>query len=142
MIRVITSLIIVLFTMPSVISFAHELPSSSRIISESESKVPTKKDVFKEIKVTGQQGKYEVKGFARTQIGELFYTVEDGHNEYISEQRVELDKSGSEWKEFKIDIKLNQNVLPKNATLILNLYLKSKNGDLLNTYAVVLERFK
>lgn len=91
--------------------------------------------IFRNIEVEGQNGVYKIQG--ETKRGEFFYTVEDGHIQYIEEQKVTLKSKGK----FKIEINIPKNELPKNATLILNLYEQDGDGKIVNSYPVVLQKF-
>lgn len=92
--------------------------------------------IFENVVVEGKKGEYVVTGEARTKTGTFFYTVEDGHYQYVDETKV--NTSGGA---FEINIHLPKENLPENATLILNLYERDKNGDIQNTLPVVLEMF-
>ena len=98
--------------------------------------------VFKDIAVSGKRGIYTVIGQTNVKKGEFFYTVEDGHNESISETLVKVRTNYPAWTSFKLDIDIPAEKLPKNGTLILNLYEKSESGQILDNFPVVLETFK
>lgn len=102
--------------------------------------VPGENPVFKGVKVEGSNGIYKVTGQGRPISGKFYYTVEDGHNELIGETEVPGSKY-PEWKPFMIDISIPENKLPGNGALILNLYERSKDGAIIHTYPVLLERF-
>lgn len=97
--------------------------------------------IFKNVVVEGKSGEYVVKGEARTKIGTFFYTVEDGHYQYVDETKVYFTKKNSTGGLFEINIELPKENLPNNATLILNLYERDENGKVKNTLPVVLEMF-
>ncbi|TKC20100.1 intracellular proteinase inhibitor [Robertmurraya kyonggiensis] len=95
--------------------------------------------VFKNVLVDGEKGEYLVEGEAHTEAGAFFYTVEDGHYQYVDETKINLsDKSPSP---FKIAVKIPADQLPYNATLILNLYERDKDNQIVHNYPVILEEF-
>jgi hypothetical protein len=96
--------------------------------------------VFKNMQVEGKNGDYTVKGEASTKEGKFYYTVEDGHNQYVEETPVTLEKKFPEQSPFEIKISIPKDDLPQNATLILNLYERSKEGNIINNFPVVLEQ--
>lgn len=97
--------------------------------------------IFQNISVEGKKGEYVVTGEARTREGVFFYTVEDGHYQYVDETKVVTTEKSPDWSSFKINIKISRDKLPDNATLILNLYERDEQGDIQNTLPVVLEMF-
>ncbi|WP_052342779.1 BsuPI-related putative proteinase inhibitor [Bacillus sp. EB01] len=107
------------------------------------SEEPSENTVFHTINVTGSNGRYTVSGKARPRTGEFFYTVEDGHNQLIKEMKVVSGSKYPEWAQFELTLKIPANQLPKNGTLILNLYEKDAGGSITGEpVAVVLQQFK
>jgi hypothetical protein len=96
---------------------------------------------FRNVQVSGGKGKYSVIGEAATKERVLYYTVEDGHFQYVEETKLNLAKKFPEWSSFKLEINIPNDKLPENATLILNLYERDEGGNVTNTYPVVLEQF-
>lgn len=96
---------------------------------------------FKDIAVSGKRGIYTVTGQTNIKKGEFFYTVEDGHNEFVSETLVKVRTNYPAWISFKLDINIPAEKMPENGTLILNLYEKSESGQILESFPVVLETF-
>ena len=103
--------------------------------------VPEENIAFRHLKVEGNNGNYVVTGETRTEKGLFFYTVEDGHVEYIKEKQVLSNEGNSDWHSFKLQIHLPKEKLPANGTLILNLYERGKEGKIINTYPFILENF-
>lgn len=103
--------------------------------------IPKSDANFQNIKVTGRKGRYQVKGEARPRLGEFYYTVEDGHNEQIKETKVQTGSRFPQWNPFQLDISIPEKNLPKNGTLILNLYERDTNGTTIQSTPVVLEQF-
>lgn len=97
--------------------------------------------VFKGVQAEGKAGVYKIIGEARPIKGRFFYSVEDGHNELIGETAVDSGSQYPQWKPFSIDISIPEDKLPENGSLILNLYERSKDGDIIHSYPVLLERF-
>jgi hypothetical protein len=103
--------------------------------------VPGQNPVFKGIQAEGSKGKYKVIGQVRPLNGTFFYAVEDGHNQLVNETEVVLDSKYPQWKPFTLNIDIPENKLPQNGSVILNLYERSKDGEIIHTYPVLLERF-
>lgn len=89
--------------------------------------------VFKKIRSSGGGGMYHLEGIART-ANPVFYTIEDGHREIISNKKIVIDKDGS----FEFDVTIPKDELPSNGSLIL--YLYDGNGSN-NPLFVVLDVF-
>ncbi len=96
---------------------------------------------FRNVSVKGKRGKYEVTGEARPATGQFFYTVEDGHHQYVDETKGETKNKYPDWENFKISISLDKKTLPENGVLILNLYERDNKGEIFHLYPVVLEEF-
>jgi hypothetical protein len=103
--------------------------------------VPGQNPVFNGIQAEGSKGKYKVTGQVRPLNGKFFYSVEDGHNQLINETEVVLNSKYPQWKPFTLNIAIPENKLPQNGSVILNLYERSKDGEIIHTYPVLLERF-
>ncbi|WP_223592864.1 BsuPI-related putative proteinase inhibitor [Neobacillus bataviensis] len=101
-------------------------------------KVPEENPAFRFVKVSGTKGDYVVTGEVRPANRRLFYSVEDGHQEYIKEKEVVFDGK-EEWEKFKLSIQLSIDKLPDNGSLMLNLYERDKNGNIISLYPIVLE---
>ncbi|EIJ81885.1 hypothetical protein PB1_03060 [Bacillus methanolicus PB1] len=98
--------------------------------------------VFRNVKVSGEKGNYEVSGEARPIKGVFYFTVEDGHNEFIFETKRDHKTKFPVWAPFSISIDIDKNKLPLNGSLILNLYERSKkDNSIIHTYPVQLEQF-
>ncbi|MCM3667441.1 BsuPI-related putative proteinase inhibitor [Mesobacillus maritimus] len=103
-------------------------------------KVPMHNPMFKDITVQGEKGDYYVKGLTRTVEGKFYYTVEDGHNQQVTETKMKINKSEKQWKDFAINLSIPTEKLPRNGSLILHLY-ERKGMEIINSYPVVLEDF-
>jgi hypothetical protein len=103
--------------------------------------VPEVNTAFRLLKVEGNKGTYVVTGETRTEKGLFFYTVEDGHVEYKKEKQVLTNGLGSDWHSFKLQIHLPEEKLPNNGSLILNLYERSKEKQIIHSYPLILEKF-
>jgi hypothetical protein len=93
---------------------------------------------FRNIKVDGSNGNYHIIGEVRQKNGFMYYSVEDGHIEYISERSIKMKRSEG-WQNFKIDIHIPK--LPKNGSLLLILYNRNSQNQLLEEYPVIIDRF-
>ena len=104
--------------------------------------VPGVNPVFKGGRAEGSKGNYKIIGEARPINGKFYYSVEDGHNELISQTEITLESKYPEWKPFSIKLSIPANKLPQNGSVILNLYERSReSGEIMHTYPVLLERF-
>ena len=102
--------------------------------------VAQEKDViFRNIDVTGKNGRYMIIGDVKGEVEEIFYRVEDGHNEYTSEHAVELPK-GANWRSFRIPVSIPNEKLPPQGSVILYLYGDDENKPS-NPFPVLLESF-
>lgn len=104
--------------------------------------IPGMNPVFRKINVEGSNGSYVVYGEARPRNGWFHYSLEDGHNELVSETKVAAGSKYPEWKPFTIRIDVTREKLPLSGSLILNLYEEDHAGTMLHIYPVLLERFK
>lgn len=96
--------------------------------------------IFQNVQVEGELGEYRVKGKVSANAGKLFYTVEDGHYQYIDEKVLPLAEKDSSMALFELEIKIAKEKLPQNATLILHLYEKDEDGRIIHSKPVVLEQ--
>ncbi|WP_226675790.1 BsuPI-related putative proteinase inhibitor [Mesobacillus jeotgali] len=103
--------------------------------------IPGENPVFKGVVSEGNKGNYIIKGEARPINGKFFYTVEDGHNQLIPETEVAPGAKYPKWKPFSLEISIPESKLPQNGSVILNLYERGKDGEIIHTYPVLLERF-
>jgi hypothetical protein len=102
--------------------------------------VPAENPAFKKIEVSGEKGSYRVKGQAKPKNGTFYYTVEDGHHQQVQETKKVISEDTSEWSTFVLEIKIPDDRLPQNGTLILNLY-ERENEMIVHNYSVILEKF-
>jgi len=96
---------------------------------------------FRNLIVKGGAGSYEISGEVRTSQRFIFYSVEDGHKQFLAETKIKTSANGGKFVPFSIHVDIPINELPKNATLILHLYEKTTNGEIIHSYPVVLEVF-
>lgn len=98
--------------------------------------VPKENPAFRHVKVSGTNGSYVVSG--EVNAATFYYSVENGHKEYIQEQLVQ-GKGVGKWVPFTLNIQVPAEAVPKNGALLLNLYQKNTNDEILNLYPVLLE---
>jgi hypothetical protein len=91
--------------------------------------------VYRKIYKLGYRGNYVITGEAKSSF---YYSVEDGHVQYIQEKRANLKGKPSLWHPFKIMINIPRTALPENGSVIVTLY---KKGEKTGTYPIVLEQF-
>lgn len=96
---------------------------------------------FRNVKVSGADGNYNVTGEARVFEGVFQYRVEDGHDYLIEEQPITVKSGAPEWSEFNINIEIPEGKLPHNGTITLELFERSaKDGSVDNSYFVKLDQ--
>jgi hypothetical protein len=98
--------------------------------------IPTKNPLFHHVNIEGTKGHYLVKGEA--QSSKFFYSVEDGHFEYVGEKQLYLTEKRPS---FQIEIQIPAEKLPKKGSLILYLYERNQENKMIHSYPVILERF-
>jgi len=142
--RLFILLLILLAVIPLTAVYGKEVPkinnvaSDSLIATSSTVKIADENSIFKKIEVSGESGSYRVEGIVKPKNGTFYYTVEDGHHQQIQETKEEV--SGEGWSSFVLELKIPDDQLPQNGTLILNLY-ERKNETVVQDYSVVLEKF-
>lgn len=97
--------------------------------------------MFRNIHMGGNKGSYIVTGETTLNNGITFYSVEDGHIEFLSKKQLIVKRKSLDWATFKIILKIPKDKLPKNGSLILNLYERTSKGMMIHSYPVILERF-
>ena len=117
------------------------IPDQSLLTDTKTMYVPGENPVFKGVHAEGSNGNYKITGEARPINGMFYYTVEDGHNELVSQTELAAGSNYPQWKPFIISVSIPAEKLPQNASVILNLYERSKDGTIIHTYPVLLERF-
>lgn len=122
-----------------IFSFLSPVPFQTDAYFAAVEKSSEENEAFKKIDVQGKDGSYVVKGEVKTKRGAFFYTVEDGHNQYVDETKI---TSGTEWTPFEIKVEIEQEELPQNATIVLHLYMKDETGGNVHSLPVVLQRFE
>ncbi len=90
------------------------------------------------MKVDGGHGIYRLTGEARLNGSQIYYNVEDGHNEIIQEKTLVFKDHHSEWQPFDMVINVPKDRLPENGSLLLTLYTKDKSSQ---AYSILLEKF-
>lgn len=114
----------------------------SRLISIRKMIIPEENPVFRHIEKEGNKGSYFISGEARTGNGMFYFTVEDGHIEFMKERQYVFEDESMSWVPFKIQIQIPQEKLPSHGSLILHLYERSKENKIIHTYPVILEKFE
>lgn len=98
--------------------------------------------LIRNVKVSGRDGIYIVKGEASPATDSFYYEVEDGHRIFISEKYVTANKFNSKWVEFKININILKESLPDNGTLTMYFYEKNKKiNEMTRVFPIILQRF-
>jgi len=101
----------------------------------------TESQAFRNVSVTGSRGNYVVTGEARVFEATIQYEVEDGH--FLLQQGFVTASEGAPgWGAFTIDIRIPEESLPANGTLMLILFEESaEDGSRLHETPVLLETF-
>jgi len=102
---------------------------------------PIGNNAFRNVAVSGANGKYVVTGEARVFEASMNYAVSDGHN-YLVEKAVQLHDGAPAWSPFKLDIVIPKAQWPANGTLMLELFeYSAQDGSRINEWSVPLESF-
>lgn len=96
-------------------------------------------EAFRKIEVKGEKGRYTVTGEVRSENGEFFYVIEDGHNEFISEKKLKTKNTFPDWSPLKININIHKENFPESGTIILYLYERNQDGKMKNALPITLE---
>ncbi|WP_203556435.1 BsuPI-related putative proteinase inhibitor [Bacillus sp. B15-48] len=127
---------------PGAYEVTAQLLSSKAPLSDTKNmNVPAENPVFKEVETSGKGGNYVVKGLANPTNGQFFYTVEDGHNELVLETAVSTKTTNGKWYPFSIKLSIPKEKLPRNGTLVLHLYERSEQNEIIHSYPALLETF-
>lgn len=96
---------------------------------------------FQDLQVEGGNGNYTVTG--KTIFNHFYYTVDDGHNYLLDEQRVTVSYSPQEMPTpFNIHIQIPKEKLPKNGAIVLTLYRRNyQDGSIVDEHSILLEQF-
>ncbi|MCD5324716.1 MULTISPECIES: BsuPI-related putative proteinase inhibitor [Pontibacillus] len=105
--------------------------------------IPSEDQVFRNVKVEGENGQYTVTGEARVFEGSFMYNVEDGHRVLVPDTAVQTSQGAPNWGEFEFTVEISKDNLPSNGTLTLMMYeVSAKDGSVTNQKFVKLETFK
>jgi hypothetical protein len=97
---------------------------------------------FRNIHFTGTDGNYKIAGEARVFEASFMYSVTDGHNVFI-EKHEQTAEGAPAWAPFSFEIKIPDDDLPINGTLMLELfYFSAQDGEKTDVLAVPLQTFK
>jgi uncharacterized protein YcfL len=95
---------------------------------------------FRNIKVEGSKGSYVVTGEARVFEATFHYAVTEGHKYYI-EGWATVAEGGPSWSPFTLELKIPEDQLPVNGSVILELYEESADdGSAVNQLFVPLDK--
>lgn len=121
-------------------TYAGEMMTHSFIGYKQLEEAAMENNAFRKIEVSGGKGTYTVTGEARSSSGELFYLVEDGHIEFISEKKLAAKGKFPSWSTIKLDINIPEEKFPESGTIVLYLYERNNEGKLINALPVILEK--
>ena len=114
------------------------LSNKQRVVSMVKFNLPEENPVIRNVKAVGNSGNYLIFGESKGSVG-IFYIVEDGHVEYITEKPIRTTGS-QEWENFKLEVHIPKDKLPDEGSLIFTIYERS-GEEIKNTYPVLLEKF-
>jgi hypothetical protein len=109
------------------------------LIDEAVMVVPPENPIIKNVKVNKAEGSLVVSGQARPTTGAIFYVVEDGHQEWVAETKIELDTKHPSWGDFSFELNLpdDKNIDP--LPFILYIYEKDNKGNIIHAYPKLLD---
>lgn len=94
---------------------------------------------FRNVKVSGQEGKYEVKGEAKLTTGKISYTIEDGHK-YLEKGSIQVEPGNDSWKSFEMNLFVPKEYLPAFGVLTMTLYeVGAETGQEINEESFTLD---
>ena len=117
-------------------------PSQSLTDEFSYEKVKVSQTKQTDIKVTGENGLYHVKGTYVTKGNKAYYTVEDGHNNFVDETPLPIKSKNGSVANLEFDIKIPKNDLPNNGVVSLVIYEKDKGDQISNDVDTTLQDFQ
>ncbi|MDQ0198152.1 C2 domain-containing protein [Neobacillus ginsengisoli] len=98
-------------------------------------------NIFKSVQVAGSNGNYLITGKTKPSKGKFYYLVEDGHVEYIKETLILIKEKNPNWQPFKIQIRIPKEKLPNNGSLLVYLYERNNEEQIINSFPIILQRF-
>lgn len=101
--------------------------------------VPPENPIIRNVKVNKDQGSIVVSGKARPTSGELYYVVEDGHQEWVAETKIKLDSVHPDWGDFSFKLNLPEDNDIDPLPLILYIYEKDLKGTIIHSYPKLLK---
>jgi len=110
-----------------------------KLYSTQKLNVPEENTAYRFVKVSGTKGDYIITGEFRSTKGVLYYSVEDGHVEYMKEKQIAVNGE-QEWEPFKLHIQIPKEKLFSNGSLILNLYERDSGDKIINIYPLILKK--
>jgi hypothetical protein len=108
----------------------------TKIMDQKEMVVPKENPIIKNVKIN----KNHVSGEARPYSGMIYYVVEDGHHEWISETKMNVGKKFPTWGKFTFELKLPKNKKQNKLPLILYLYEKDDKGNIIHSYPKIIKQ--
>jgi hypothetical protein len=123
-------------------SINEETISTNAILTLQAESEKIENNSFRNISVSGADGSYMVTGEARVFEAMFAYAVSDGHQIFI-EQHEQVNEGGPAWSPFTLEINIEEDDLPINGTLMLELfYYSPKDGEKADLLPVPLQTFK
>lgn len=103
---------------------------------------PTANNAFRKVKASGADGVYTITGEARVFEGTMNYAVSDGHS-YLLEDFHTVAQGAPSWSPFTLNITVDEDDLPLNGTLTIELFeYSAEDGSRIHEVIVPLQSFE
>lgn len=102
--------------------------------------IPPENPILKNIVIKKSDDKFLVSGSGRPTTNSLYYTVEDGHHEWVKETKININTENNNWADFSFDFKLPKDKYPVQLPLVINIYEKDDKGKIIHSYPKLLKR--
>jgi hypothetical protein len=109
------------------------------LMDEAEMIVPPENPIIKNVKVNKDAGIMTVSGQARPTTGALFYVVEDGHQEWVTETKIKVNSKHPTWGDFSFKLNLPEDKNVDPLRFILYIYEKDSKGNIIHAYPKLLD---
>jgi hypothetical protein len=109
------------------------------LMDEAEMVVPPENPIIRNVKVNKNEGSVIVSGKARPISGKLYYVVEDGHQEWVTETKIKLDTVHPDWGDFSFELNLPEDNNSDPLPFILYIYEKDIKGNIIHAYPKLLD---
>lgn len=105
-------------------------------------KVTTTSENGSKIMISGENGHYDIKGTYFSHGDNVFYSVEDGHNNLVDETALPIKFKGGSINLIDFNIDIPEKDLPSNGVVTLVIYEKNKDDLVTNSINIALQQFQ